>query len=254
MLGHGFSKYSGFFHVYTEYVASNTYEGDNALLTQQLARFLLKAFKTEISPLEWLNEKHLSLERSRQLAKDSFSGSAGDHLLAAFRHRCKRLVSELAWAVKQFGFDSQNVLSFRVSVAFCQYFCLESMMVVPTKNPATSAMLDLMRDIYAISVLDSFAADWLEDSSLDGNTLKKYRLHLEAVLFMKMAPEVIRLTDSFLIPDFLLDSAIGSSDGDAYGRLLSSALRDPVNVEINSNNSAYLQFIRPILQGSTSKL
>lgn len=252
--GHGFSKYSGFFHLYTEYVASNTYEGDNALLTQQLARFLLKCYKYPTKSLEWLNNQHLSLEKSQLIAKESLSGSLNDNFLAAFQHRCKRLVTELASAIKLSGFDSQNVLCFRLSVAFCQYFSLESICMAPKTN-SSSSIIGLMRDIYSISVIDNYASDWLEDSTLDQFVLKRHRNHLEVDLFGKMAPEVIKLTDSFLIPDFLLDSALGSYNGDAYMRLLDASLKDPVNVQVNSNNSAYLQYIRPILHGNVfSKL
>ena len=46
-----------------------------------------------------------------------------------------------------------------------------------------------------------------------------------------MRPDAVALVDAWAIPDFVLDSAIGRSDGDAYGALLAAAKREPLNAE-----------------------
>ncbi|KAG0364330.1 hypothetical protein BGZ54_007619, partial [Gamsiella multidivaricata] len=45
MGGHGYSYFSGLAHLFAAIVPSNTYEGDNYVLTQQMARYLLKEIK-----------------------------------------------------------------------------------------------------------------------------------------------------------------------------------------------------------------
>lgn len=123
--GHGFSKYAGFFHLYTEYVASNTYEGDNALLTQQISRYLMKCWNGRVKDqsLLWMNPR--GYNHKLTFPTIALSGEVG-HFLEIFRHRVCRLVGELSDDLQTVSFEEKNVLCGRICVAFCQYYALES--------------------------------------------------------------------------------------------------------------------------------
>jgi acyl-CoA oxidase len=51
--GHGYSLFSGLGQFYQDYVPNVTWEGDNYILTQQTARYLLKTFRNVCCRQGW---------------------------------------------------------------------------------------------------------------------------------------------------------------------------------------------------------
>jgi acyl-CoA oxidase len=55
-------------------------------------------------------------------------------------------------------------------------------------------------------------------------------------LLAQIRPEAVALCDSFAVPDYLLNSELGRSDGNVYQKLIEFASKEPLNaVKFNVN-------------------
>jgi hypothetical protein len=57
--GHGYSHYSGFPHMISEYMANLTLEGENTVLYLQISRFILKNYKWHLTKKKKLSDSML---------------------------------------------------------------------------------------------------------------------------------------------------------------------------------------------------
>uniref|UniRef100_A0A7S2Z0T0 Acyl-CoA oxidase C-terminal domain-containing protein n=1 Tax=Chloropicon laureae TaxID=464258 RepID=A0A7S2Z0T0_9CHLO len=72
-------------------------------------------------------------------------------------------------------------------------------------------------------------------------------------LLLRVRPEAVALVDAFDHSDYALNSAIGSSDGDVYNRLLKMAQRNPFNA--TQEGPAWNDILGPFLnRNAKSKL
>ncbi|KAG0327354.1 acyl-coenzyme A oxidase [Dissophora globulifera] len=269
MGGHGFSYFSGVAHIFAHIVPSNTYEGDNYVLTQQMARYLLKEIKTARSDPDKVTP--FSKYLLQTLNRDQFSRSfcrvktAEDWLkpeiqLAAFEHRCARLALELSDAIEA---DSNKVWSdynmecYRLSHAHAQYvivlWFIQSIREAQDPEadedrratPETIKVLEKLSNLHALHTMQTNLADFAEDAYFSPAQCQSLRRQVKD-LVASLADDVVGLVDAFDHPDFLLDSALGASDGDAYKRLWDKAQTEPLNQR--EVCEGYEEYIRPLLK------
>ncbi|KAG0250848.1 acyl-coenzyme A oxidase [Mortierella polycephala] len=270
MGGHGFSYFSGLSHLFASAVPSNTYEGDNFVLTQQMARYLLKEIKTarsatpeRVTPFS----KYLLLGLNKSALSRTTSSVTGaeDWLkpevqLAAFEHRCARLAFELSDAVDQGGLDLENpktwsdhnIECYRISHAHAQYVLvlwfiqsIHDAIAEGSADPATIKVLERLSHLHALHTIQTNLADFVEDAYLSPSQCQSLRAQVKA-LVTSLADDAIGLVDAFDHPDFLLNSALGANDGDAYKRLWDKAQTEPLNQKVVCDG--YEEYIRPLLK------
>ncbi|KAG0072522.1 palmitoyl-CoA oxidase [Linnemannia elongata] len=272
MGGHGYSYFTGLAHMFASIVPSNTYEGDNYVLTQQMARYLLKEVKTarttpnKVTPYS----KYVLLALNR----DSFAharcsvAKAEDWLnpdvqLAVFEHRCARLATELSDAVDAAGgmesttWSDHNIECYRISHAHAQYvmvlWFIQS--IREARNPEADeecraspeaiAILERLSNLHALHTIQTNLADFTEDAYFNPSQCQSLRAQVKS-LVASIADQAVGLVDAFDHPDFLLASALGASDGDAYQRLWDKAQTEPLNRREVCDG--YEEYIRPLLK------
>ncbi|KAG0199347.1 acyl-coenzyme A oxidase [Mortierella sp. GBA30] len=274
MGGHGFSYFTGLAHLFASIVPSNTYEGDNYVLTQQMARYLLKEIKTARTTPEKVTpfSKYLLLGLNRSAFSRTTCAVAlpDDWLrpeiqLAAFEHRCARLAYELNDAVDRVGYDpanaktwsDHNIECYRVSHAHAQYVLVLWFIqaVRDAQNPeseperqaqfASVKVLERLSHLHALHTIQTHLADFVEDGYFSPAQCQSLRAQVKD-LVASLADEAVGLVDAFDHPDFLLNSALGASDGDAYRRLWDKAQSEPLNRRQVCDG--YEEYIRPLLK------
>ncbi|KAF9199511.1 acyl-coenzyme A oxidase [Haplosporangium sp. Z 27] len=274
MGGHGFSYFTGIAHLFATIVPSNTYEGDNYVLTQQMARYLLKEVKVARTNPEKVTpfSKYLLLAINKSAFARTTCAVAQpeDWLkpeiqLAAFQHRCARLAFELSDAVDQSGADASNektwsdfnIECYRVSHAHAQYvltlWFIQSIREAQSPEtdadrraePASIKVLERLSHLHALHTIQTNLADFVEDGYLSPAQCNSLRSQVK-ILVASLADEAIGLVDAFDHPDFLLNSALGASDGDAYKRLWDKAQMEPLNKKQVCDG--YEEYIRPLLK------
>ena len=270
MGGHGYSHFTGLSHMFAMIVPSNTYEGDNYVLTQQMARYLLKEIKTaratpdKVTPfsrylLLGLNRDQFS-RASCKVAQDS-DWLKPELQLAAFEHRCARLAFELNDAIEagegRDNWSDHNIECYRISHAHAQYvmalWFTESVQEAQDPEsdedrraqPGSITALKKLLNLHALSIIQTNLADFCEDAYFSPAHCQSLRRQVK-VLVASLADDAVGLVDAFDHPDFLLDSALGANDGDAYKRLWDKAQSEPLNR--NEVCDGYAEYIRPLLK------
>lgn len=76
--------------------------------------------------------------------------------------------------------------------------------------------------------MDTEAAEFLSSGYLSPKQHELLRNRVHALL-AELRPQAVPLVDAFGIPDFVLNSALGRYDGDAYNHLIKFAQGEPLN-------------------------
>lgn len=134
MGGHGFSAFSGVSDQFANFVPANTYEGDNYVLTQQVARALLKQLQNSISgkPLTLASAEYLKIvpsDNGQALEiNDASDIQKPEMQLSLFGLRAARLVVDLAQQL-QAGrpWSDLNMECWNVSFAHAEYLLVKQL-------------------------------------------------------------------------------------------------------------------------------
>ena len=276
--GHGFHHFSAFPQLYGRYMPLFTAEGNNWLLTQQSARFLLKAFRGDAPPtgaVAYLAPAHRAALSAAVLAEQQDIGRLrdADALLRVFQHRAVRQLQGLHDALgaggggageEERGLRPLLIEQYHASRAHAQAITLHAFVarIEACRTRAGFAfdsqplvpVLTRLCLLFALSILDREGRDFLVAGSISLAQAAAVLPTLKQLL-AEIRPDAIALVDAFAASDWELNSALGRWDGDYIGTLFKWAQQDPLN-----QNSASLggppppgfdEFLKPIL---TSKL
>ena len=189
-----------------------------------------------------------------------------DLYLKAFEHRAARLIRHLSEALDtrikdRLAKNSKEALDaaadaawqsllvpiFQASEAHCQYVVLRQFYAVlcgplpaafqvpiQSQNSSIYAPLRISFLILASYWMDLHSVQWLEDGYMNSKHLTDLRSFLygdgiQPGLFSQYVVHAVPVTDSFAIPDYVVNSALGSSDGRVYDRMWDWAVFGGVN-------------------------
>ncbi|KAG9066414.1 Acyl-coenzyme A oxidase (Acyl-CoA oxidase) [Linnemannia hyalina] len=272
--GHGFSLFSGMIDFHRQFLATVTYEGENALLTQQVSRYLLKLYKDVIrkpdmhlSPPSRYIVSLVNHERFVQQRCPARSMAELYHpkiVQKAFQHRAARLIFELAQAEKQGAqWSDLNLECMRLSKAHVQYIMIENFhnglekRYNVSSNPTAEqeALLAAVRSVYNLHVfytLETELAEFLEDGYFSPEQAAWTRQALKDSL-KSVRPNAVGFADCFGFTDKFLNSALGSYDGRAYERMAEMTEYEPLNGKEMTDERGvvwgYEEFLRPLIFG-----
>jgi acyl-CoA oxidase len=246
--GQGFSVLSGLPTLFASYVQNVTWEGDNNVMYLQTARFIVKALLTGSQDAAGSGSaaylSHAFEEAaSRCRVARSEEWRDPESALAGLRHVAARLALLAMESLRMAGggkpsvegapWNATTVDLIRAARAHC---CLNlHQTFVEGVNAAaenvSSDVLCVLRDVAAlhgVSLLDEVASDLLEGNHASGQQTAWLR-EQKRQLTRQLRPNAVALVDSFGYEDYLLNSAIGRSDGDVYRALLEAAKISPLN-------------------------
>jgi acyl-CoA oxidase len=259
--------FSGIPDYYNTALPTNTFEGENYLLTQQTAKYLLK----QVNIVKSGNIAHLPKTTAylAQLSEPSLFASQRwsvrtpqdllrfDTALEVYAHRAARLVNELHQATQDgIAWEQLQIECSRVSRAHCQYimmYCVVEGMngaEVSQLSPATRLALERLMALYHLYTMERDMGDFTEDDFVSAQQANMVRAQVRSLLRL-IRPDALGLAESFGWPDFLLNSALGSSDGRAYERMFEELLKEPLNNEEMQDGviRSYQDYIRPLIRG-----
>ncbi|KAH9255374.1 hypothetical protein BASA81_006493 [Batrachochytrium salamandrivorans] len=249
--GHGFLLNSGIGLLSGDYSWQVTAEGDYIVMLLQAGRYLLKSYHTAKrgEKLTGMMECLLPLRdpkfnpSSQKKASASTTAQIRNHqfLLDLFRHRLLscvfRVGQQFDEKMKRNGnrfedaFNSCSLNLQTSAVSFGMYFMLKNFVEVAERetDQAISAALGRLVSLFALSeILDGKQWFGLIDAS-------ESDLVNDAVVEIldELRPDVVALVDAFDIPDAVLNSTIGRSDGNVYEALFDAAFHAPLNATPN---------------------
>lgn len=245
MGGHGFMASSGFIQLNNDYLSKPTVEGDNWMITQQTARYLIKHMQAAVAAkgeaqddFEQICRDWLKNEKSRKPAPYHIFDN-DEHIVNAF-HRRSRDITYRAYVErfeKNRSWNSMLLQLRKVSVAESQSILVTNFHEAMSRSNLSSTLrshLQLQFRLFAYFTMDKEARDFVKADAVSDEHLDELPARIQD-LMAQIRPHAVRLVDAWSIPDFLLDSALGRSDGKVYEDLFNRAHRlNPLN-EITFN-------------------
>ncbi|MCJ1477527.1 hypothetical protein MMC13_006199 [Lambiella insularis] len=275
--GQGYVSTSGLPEIVAAVTATATFEGENYVLWQQVARYLIKGVSLirsgkPVSP----DLAHIA----SAAAKDSHCHARAtaftrpETLIDIFRHRAARMALEaadlLASAEKTLppsdAWNTHMMTLISAARAHTDLFVISSFHANVSSLPITvdPAIRGVLRRLVALfglmAIANPAATDavtFLEDGYVNGAQMRDIRGQIN-VLLEELLPDVVALTDAWNFTDASLCSAIGAYDGNAYERLMSWTRQLPINVDTNMTQGVFVEgfksSIEPILRRSGSEV
>ncbi|TKA58712.1 hypothetical protein B0A55_11999 [Friedmanniomyces simplex] len=242
MGGHGFGGGSGYIQLNNDYLSKPTVEGDNWMITQQTASYLIKRMAAAVAgkgkPLDevdeacrtWLKNEHEKNISPLDILRDDWK------IVQAFQRRSRHLTYQayVEREVKKRSWNSLLLQLRKVSHAESQsilvtnfYNALHSQQ--SQMSPTLQGHLTTLFRLFAFYTMDAEARDFLKANAVSDADLDELPTRIQQ-LMADIRPHAVRLVDSWKIPDFLLDSALGRYDGKVYEDLFNRAHRlNPLN-------------------------
>jgi acyl-CoA oxidase len=211
-----------------------TFEGDNTVLLQLVAKTLLSDYASQFEDLDAVGMvRHLTTRSVTRLLSESgpfgrlTRGSADlrdpEWQTEALAFREERLVDSLARRlrrlVKDEGLDPLRALShcqdhaLAAATAHVERLAHErfTARVAEQSDEATRTVLEHLRDLHALTAVEADRAWWLEHGFLDADGGKAVQREVN-VLCGQLRPAALGLVEAFGIPDALLRAPIAVAE------------------------------------------
>jgi acyl-CoA oxidase len=243
--GHGYGGGSGFISLNNEYLDKPTVEGDNWMITQQTASYLLKRMTEAVSnptastttPIDVQFRRFLTNRKANTTSFDVYTND-GD-IVAAFQHRTSHLVYQAYQAriERKESWTSLMLQLHRMSIAFAESLLVSNFYAavfenapVPALDSTSHSVLKQNFRLYSLFTMEVHAAEFLLSGSLQAAHLGSLTKKIQNLL-AEIRPHAVRLVDAWSIPDYVLNSSLGRSDGNVYNDLFRKAhLENPLNM------------------------
>ncbi|KAI1625631.1 acyl-CoA dehydrogenase/oxidase C-terminal [Exophiala viscosa] len=242
MGGHGYGGGTGLIQLNADYLSKPTVEGDNWMITQQVAKYLIKKVKERAHSL-----KGQALNKTEENLKDylysrtrepNFKVLEDDAtLVQAFNWRMSWLASRAydAREVQRRPWNSLLVEFHKLSRAYSQamlvsnfHTAIASAAVQELPTTTRNALTDPFR-LFALNTMDHEAREFQKSGAVSSDTLDEVSDTVLS-LMTKIRPHAVKLVDAWALPDYLLDSALGRYDGRVYEDLFNRAhVLNPLN-------------------------
>ncbi|KAK3074212.1 hypothetical protein LTS18_014295, partial [Coniosporium uncinatum] len=226
MGGHGFGGGSGLVGINSDYLSKPTVEGDNWMITQQVASYLIKKMAAVVKdprapsrdPADMLF-KHYLERKDRPPTKDILKGDKIDDeaISEAFAWRAAHLSFQAyeARIVQKQKWNMLLIQLHKLSRAYSESILVtnfyQALQSLPLCEQTTAVMKDLYR-LYALYTMDVEARSFAVCNAVSSSDLDKLPSLILNLMTEKIRPHAVKLVDSWAMPDYLLDSALGRYD------------------------------------------
>ena len=242
--GLAFSAFSYFGQLKSNHDANVTWEGDNNVLVQQTARFLLKNLQrlTRGEKLQAKTLYFLHFNTMEPASKETAAFQAKSQLKDNPEELKKMLIQRIHWlvglSVKKLqenvgemgdvmeAWNHSQVHHLReLSLAYGELYLADIFLTriakVASQCPDTKTILMRLFELYVLGVVERDLGTFRESeyiSATQGRIVKEYVRDLT----WELGESAVRLIDAIAYPDFIVGSVLGHSDGQVYRRFLSS--------------------------------
>lgn len=275
--GQGFLRASGLPDLYSSTVPACTYEGDNNVMLQQTARFLLKALRAGVEGkldklvgnIAYL-KKAVDIDHHRNPVNSQADLLDPRVLVEIYEHKAIRQIilvgtkldSEIrarragSSANKQTFSEVWNWLmpDFKAMVkAHCFLMIVNNFVasVIAIQDQRVRNVMSRLCALFALYHLEQDVSTVLIDGWFTSKHVDFLSRAVKDLLF-EIRKDAVPLVDAFNFSDTTLNSAIGRYDGKVYEALFDSALQNPMNQFPIS--PGYNEIIKPLMNKFKSNL
>ncbi|KAL2833165.1 acyl-CoA dehydrogenase/oxidase C-terminal [Aspergillus pseudoustus] len=248
--GHGFGGGSGLIQLNSDYLSKPTVEGDNWMITQQTAAYLIKKMTSAVKGMKGTAVDEIDVQYGTYLSQIHGASQTSYNILEqdqdlvrAFQHRATALAYNVyeARVVNKKPWTSLMIELHKLSKAQSQYILVTKFHDALASNTDLSeGTRNILWNVFRLFASYTLEADRYELVFTCGAAS---RAQLDALparvneLMARIRPHAVSLVDAWKIPDYLLDSALGRYDGRVYEDLFNRAHRfNPLNkLTVNPN-------------------
>ncbi|KAJ2940648.1 hypothetical protein O0L34_g14755 [Tuta absoluta] len=256
--GHGYMLSSNLPLIYAFVTATRTYEGDYTVLLLQTARFLVKAWeqaeagKTVFPTVAYLskafNGSKARWDNTPEGIIRSFEAVAAGITSACVKSIRKRTASgmpyEDAWQLTTVQLVAAAEAHCRAMI--CRIYWEETRRLTVSSSPNVRKVMGQLASLYLIYWTLQKTGDLLTYSTISQEDLTNFQQQYEDLL-ESIRPNAVGLVDAFDLRDEILNSTLGSYDGQVYERLMAEALKSPMNEK--PVHDSFEQYLRPLMKG-----
>lgn len=244
--GHGYSHYSGIGHLYAEMLPSVTYEGDNYMLSKQVARALLKKAKA--------NDPLFAAYKANP--RRAFDWSKTEDIVASFGHRVAFQTLQIL-ALRDDGWSWNQLLVpfWRLCTAYAQFVIVRAFAVAlpglqaKLPGPTADAIADLFH-LHVAVVTDQYASEFADAHAFPADRAEGLaRQKTILALLQNVRPNAVTLMDGWAFSDMVLNSSLGRYDGNVYENVFKRAAANPVNsltFDVNPESDVLVRRRQPV--------
>ncbi|XP_046389776.1 peroxisomal acyl-coenzyme A oxidase 3-like [Ischnura elegans] len=258
--GHGYLKCAGFGNLRNDNDANCTYEGDNNVLLQQTSNWLLqlwsavKSKATISSPLGSISflKNFVTILKRRFHFNSPAEVENPEAILEMYqwlicyllectkkaydRYMSKPSGDSEASFVKDEKANAfmarnntQAYLAHPLSLAYVEHFMISAFWkkCMEQQDPSIRSVLLKLCVLFGLCKLESHLATFYEGGYAIGPHLVEFVRHGIVTLSSQIKADAVALADAISPPDFVLNSALGNSNGEVYKNLLSAFLQTP---------------------------
>ncbi|XP_055840090.1 probable peroxisomal acyl-coenzyme A oxidase 1 [Episyrphus balteatus] len=252
--GHGYTMASNLPNLYSLATAASTYEGENTVLLLQTARFLMKSWSMamkgdKLPPTVAYIEDSLRLTNgfpkwnySFECMVKALQFTAANKVCLAYNHMAERKKRGMT---PEEAADSTSIELVQAADLHGRSFLATTAWqklvdIGPHSKSLKEVLLDVL-ELYLVNACLRNMADILRFISLTEQDLKELQTKLEQVLH-RIRPNAVAIVDGFDYHDRILNSVLGSYDGNAYERIFDAAQKSPLNkVPVQKSFHTYLK-------------
>ncbi|CAF0733727.1 unnamed protein product [Adineta steineri] len=234
--GHGFLVASGLVGIRNFLDGTCSAEGDNIVLFQQTARYLLKAIQqTEDDTDKKIDASvaylHLPIWSSKSIINL-------DDYCRIFESRSKLLAKENFARMLESSsspydtFLNNSIQLVQMAKAHMESFLIRSFYEQVNKadqHPSISFVLQQLFYVFAIHTLRNESIDFIRLKLLSPDQIYDLETRVLPDIYTRLRPNLVALVDAFDFHDNEIDSCLGRYDGQVYEALLERARLNPSN-------------------------
>lgn len=229
--GHGYSAYAALSSFSADWAVMCTWEGDNTVLSQQTARYLMKCEKKSqrSEPLNGFESYLQNMQETMNVKKFSGNLLESEGQLFVMKRLCVRLILNASQRLKTRQLETGNkaiawnecmIELIECAKAHCDFYIIycfiEQLKQVKEENSGLHSILTTLCHLHFFTVVESkYLSYLLEDGFLQLEHAQMIRNSIRQLCF-QIRKDAIPLVDSFNIPDFILNSPFGRQDGQVY--------------------------------------
>ncbi|KAG1221090.1 hypothetical protein G6F35_006238 [Rhizopus arrhizus] len=243
--GHAYSAYNGIGHLIGEWGVMTTGGGDNVVLLQQTARYLLHQLEQQLEFDEYPNFKFKSsidyIKDSKRYLKNKtwsvYHASDGIKdftvlLEAMYSILVKRLHS-ISMSIKKSTAEDVLLECVRVAEMHCAVFMFSvgaekygHPIGTPNIEPSVLAIMKKLTALWGFHVLYTYSDQGFKEEYLTPDHIKSIEKSYIDIC-KSLRSQVIGLTDGFGMPDFVIKAPIAKYNGDIYETYFDTLLSAP---------------------------
>ncbi|KAJ1679716.1 hypothetical protein EV182_001475 [Spiromyces aspiralis] len=269
--GHGFSQFSGLNEFFTNVYPNKIWEGDNYLLTQQTARYLIKTLgKIRAGkPVEdTMSSRYLRTYVNSNVAKPAFAGLSVAQLaesptaqLSLLAYRAAALADSLLKSMAKGQSWNQSLVAMPRLVDAHSDFVVASYFHEHINSlPAGSPLLPILNQLASVFFLNILSTNTGDLFRLPGVPFTADQVdEIEQALLKYIAvvrEQAVPLVDALAVPDEKLGSSLGRSDGMVYEHYFNWAQNYPLNTADKGDQIRKIwwdNYIGPVVKTGSNK-